>query len=197
MKKAGSAIPLIALFLAFSTALADASVIATFTVTRVDDVGLNSPDFDFFSPDIEIYALLSAFGPGESPSFAATHFFSIEQGQSRDLFAQISRVVPDSGAFFLFALFDADPDDDDLIGTHSFFTGTPVTESAIFNNNLFPPGVVFSGSFDDKSSANSFRLSYEVTLEPLVTTAPEPSTIFLLGTGLLGLVGYRRKKQAP
>jgi len=62
------------------------------------------------------------------------------------------------------------------------------------NNVIGGPGafVVVANSFSDFESAAIAKLTTEIS----GTSMPEPSTIILLGSGLIGLVAWRRKQQA-
>jgi len=58
-------------------------------------------------------------------------------------------------------------------------------------------GVVqFTGTFSSISWTNSFENFYAFTvgMEGTTTPVPEPTTMILLGSGLIGLAGYGRKK---
>jgi hypothetical protein len=64
-----------------------------------------------------------------------------------------------------------------------------------YQNNIVTPGHGFlevANSFDDFGAAIDQKISYEVN-PPAI---PEPGTLTLLGSALLGLAGFRRRKKA-
>jgi hypothetical protein len=77
--------------------------------------------------------------------------------------------------------------------------GTPDTRNFLFDNLLGldndPEWAVVAfgdilGEFDEVTSMDITKFSHIGEVNPV----PEPSTILLLGTGLVGLVCYRRKR---
>jgi len=83
------------------------------------------------------------------------------------------------------AQFTSDPGDDKLISIGAFggYSSPRYTD-------ITPDVQVFDFSFASSGLINQMHLPTP-SLEPV--PAPEPSTMFLIGTGLVGLVGFRKK----
>ena len=72
-----------------------------------------------------------------------------------------------------------------------FFMGDGLTDGAVAQTIVAPFGAtrLYLGTMDGYGWANNIG-SFDVTIAPV----PEPSTLLLLGSGLIGLAGYGRKK---
>ena len=85
-------------------------------------------------------------------------------------------------------------------GSDADWLGT--TDGILFEEDIYSPSHVYrlywTGTdlavtfqiFDAIYSDNFGSLQVEITQAPV----PEPSTIFLIGTGLIGVAGYRKRK---
>jgi len=82
-------------------------------------------------------------------------------------------------------------------GPNSQFGGMPINVVGNVVSGSEGNGVVqFTGTFSSISWTNSFENFYAFTvgMEGTTTPVPEPTTMILLGSGLIGLAGYGRKK---
>lgn len=85
-----------------------------------------------------------------------------------------------------------DPFEGSFVGSGSFLiTGGSLASDFGTNGGLATIGIAFNVPLDFSSS---FAAMANTTLYPEPVATPEPSTILLLGSGLLGLVGYNRKR---
>ncbi len=92
-----------------------------------------------------------------------------------------------SGGFYAFA-----PSLTLLSGTEYFFyENAPL--GSILGNNLFP-GNSYYFSLDNSIYANGAPNSINFTVTGTATVTPEPSSLLLLGPGMLGLIGTARRK---
>jgi hypothetical protein len=92
-----------------------------------------------------------------------------------------------SGGFYAFA-----PSLTLLSGTEYFFyENAPL--GSILGNNLFSGNSYFF-SLDNSIYANGAPNSINFTVTGTATVTPEPSSLLLLGSGMLGLVGTARRK---
>jgi hypothetical protein len=103
------------------------------------------------------------------------------------VFAIWSLGAPGTTASFTFSLtptFEAG-------GPNSQYGGSPIS---ILGNVVSGNGVVqFTGAFSTFSWTNTPENWYGFTVGTAVSSVPEPTTMLLLGFGLIGLAGLRRK----
>lgn len=93
-----------------------------------------------------------------------------------EYWVDLDPIILSPGAFYLLSIVNNTSGDDDIWGwaTSSGFTG---------NHYLrYVDGEAWDGSFSPRSELAFY-----------LTSIPEPSTLLLLGGGLLGLAGFRRK----
>ena len=98
---------------------------------------------------------------------------------------------------FGFWLYDEDLDTDDLLGIHSFTVDHDVPTTNEWNNNINfawvpDPGISYEGS----GWPNNYVLTYNVTFTDVTPAVPIPPSVWLFGSGFLGLIGIARRKKA-
>jgi hypothetical protein len=66
-----------------------------------------------------------------------------------------------------------------------------ITESALPTGT---DGAHIKALYENSSGANLGITSADITLQPLPSTTPEPSSLFLLGSGLVGAAVFLRRR---
>jgi len=173
----------------------------TFTARQVWSVGLVDDGETIFQGDPDLFFAMQiqdASGVRSEQVFFEGSYASTTNWDFPDQTVSLHNVfTPNAGppsVYFSFWLYDDDfpLGDPDLVGTHSFSTFSNETVNGTLNNNLrniFPnPPVTYVGD----GWANNYMLAYSVSFEPV----PIPPALYLLGTGLIGLVGMARRKAA-
>jgi len=73
----------------------------------------------------------------------------------------------------------------------------PDREASLLCSNCGPGGTPFNAFFDVRGSqwVPAALFSFDIVVRSDIEVVPEPSAIFLVGTVVLGLIGYRQRKQ--
>lgn len=189
------------IFLSLSPCSKAHAYLAEFTVTGLSNIGIHDdgdPDV-IFTNDPDLYFVMGIFDNQYSPYTDDTIIIPYQSNpQTKHLTwdfqdITISRTLDQSYAYFYFALIDEDPlEADDLLGDHwvSVYNGSEIAGTYNNNNlhpfspNALPLSLDTEGGSD---SAGNFMISYEAKVVPI------PGAVWLLGSGLLAMVGLRRR----
>ena len=172
----------------------------TFTAGPIQDVGRIDDSETIFQGDPDLYFAMQieSFGPqttgvfySESP--VSTTNWYVQRSVTLTNIVSATDAPPKS--YFSFWLFDDDSplNTDDLLGVHSFSAASDIAPTTSFNNNqrwsFLPAPVAYEGS----GWSSNYRLTYSVKFD---STVPIPPSIWLFGSGFLGLIAVARRKTA-
>lgn len=116
------------------------------------------------------------------------HLVYTSEGSDDDWYNTLMATLAFNGTGISFS--DEDNAGDILSGSeYDFFFNIPVTEAMA---DVSTVTASFAGGYDGWNDLNfTFNLPVNVS-----APVPEPSTLLLLGAGIVGLVGYNRRKKA-
>jgi hypothetical protein len=177
----------------------------TFTAKSVSQVGRIDDGETIFQGDPDLFFAMQIFipypgycciGDNVTEVFFENDYESTTNWNFTDQSVSLKNIYTDSTlppeAYFSFWLYDDDAPlgAPDLLGVDSFTTDSNIASAFNYNNN-FKFGtqtepLVSSGD----GWQNNYLIYYSVSIEAV----PIPSAVWLFGSGLIGLVGFARRK---